>query len=87
MKIRAVSKDRYRASAAERRRYGGNTITEFWVTRDDTGETLVFKGYGPTPGERKTFALERAKQHWWPPVVTPIPATFQVKNTGGCHGR
>lgn len=33
MKIVAVSKERYRATAAQRRLYGGSTVTEFWVHR------------------------------------------------------
>ena len=34
-KLIAVSKDRYRATASERRLYGGNTKTEFWVFRPE----------------------------------------------------
>lgn len=64
IRLRAVSKDRYRASADERRRYGGDTVTEFYVTRMDLDETRVFTGYGPTPGERKTFALKKAAEFW-----------------------
>jgi hypothetical protein len=64
VKITAVSKDRYRATAAERRQYGGSTITEFYVTRQDTDETKVFTGYGKTPGERKTYAMQVARGFW-----------------------
>lgn len=64
VKISAVSKDRYRASAAERRQYGGNAVTEFWVTRADTDETIVVTGYGKTPGERKTYAMNVAIKKW-----------------------
>lgn len=64
--FRAISKERWRATAAERRRYGGSTVTEFYVTRTDTGDTKLFIGYGKTPGERKTFALKKAEAFWWP---------------------
>lgn len=59
--ILAVSKERYRASASERRRYGGSTVTEFWVyRREDAKEPTkwhVVRGYGKTPGERKSYAI------------------------------
>jgi hypothetical protein len=62
-KVIAVSKDRYRASAEERRRYGGNTVTEFYVMyKDDERDASKWKkifGYGKTPGERKTYAIEK----------------------------
>jgi hypothetical protein len=60
----ASSKDRYRATAAQRRLYGGAAITEFYIfrkeDRNDASKWLVVTGYGPTPGERKTFALNKA---------------------------
>lgn len=59
-KIEVWSKERYRASAAERRRYGGATITIFWVHRaedaKDASRWVTVTGYGKTPGERKTDA-------------------------------
>jgi hypothetical protein len=62
-KVIAISKDRYRASAEERRRYGGNTVTEFYVMyKDDERDASKWKkifGYGKTPGERKTYAIEK----------------------------
>ena len=59
-KIKAVSFERYRASAAERRRYGGNTVTRFYCnTVDPEGVPVLVTGYGPTPGERKTDAIRR----------------------------
>lgn len=60
-KLRLVSKDRYRASAAERRRHGGATITEFYATTPE-GKTIVVTGYGKTPGERKTYARKVAEE-------------------------
>lgn len=63
-RVIAVSKDRYRATAAERRQYGGSTVTEFFVfrgeDRDDPSKWKVVRGYGPTPGERKTDAIKRS---------------------------
>lgn len=64
-KLVAFSKNRYRASAAEKRQYGGNTVTEFYVMRPEDEKkpenwATVF-GYGPTPGERKTNAILRAR--------------------------
>ena len=63
-KIIAVSKDRYRASAVERRLYGGVTVTRFFVFKaEDEGDGSKYQvvtGYGPTPGERKTDAIRRS---------------------------
>ena len=63
-KLLAFSKDRYRASAAERRQYGGATVTEFYVMRpEDRHNPSAWKkvfGYGKTPGERKTDAMKRS---------------------------
>jgi len=62
--IVAVSKDRYRATAAERRLYGGSTVTEFYVYRredeKDPSKWKVVRGYGKTPGERKTNAIRNS---------------------------
>lgn len=64
VKVLASSRYRYRATAAERRQYGGSTVTEFFVYRagdeDDASKWLVVRGYGPTPGERKTDAIRRS---------------------------
>ncbi len=61
-KIIAVSKDRYRASATERRMYGGAAVTYFYVhyadESNDPAKWRVIKGYGKTPGERKTWAMK-----------------------------
>ncbi len=58
-KLFAVSQNRYRASALERRLYGGNTVTQFLIgvegSDPKTWENVM--GYGPTPGNRKTYAL------------------------------
>lgn len=63
-KIIASSFERYRATAAERRMYGGATVTKFYVYRaehkSDPSKWLVIVGYGATPGERKTDAIKRS---------------------------
>lgn len=66
MKIKAVSFERYRASARERRQYGGKTVTRFyvWVVGDEDRTRVVATGYGSTPGERKTHAIAQAKKIW-----------------------
>lgn len=63
MTIKAISKDRYRATAAERRQYGGSTVTEFYVWVEpgpnEQKDIKIVRGYGKTPGERKTDAIRR----------------------------
>jgi len=62
----ASSQYRYRASASERRLYGGSTVTDFFVyrreDRDDPKKWYKVRGFGKTPGERKTFAIKRAQE-------------------------
>lgn len=54
-RILCVSDTRYRASAREKAQYGGSTVTVFFVHFEgDPPER--YTGYGPTPGERATFA-------------------------------
>jgi len=61
-KIVAISMNRYRASAAEKRLHGGNAITEFSVHFEGAPveQWKRVKGYGPTPGQRKTDAIRRS---------------------------
>lgn len=65
MKIRLSSQQRWRATASERRLHGGKTVTEFFAIREDDENTpsrwFKVKGYGPTPGERKTYARKQAE--------------------------
>lgn len=60
-KVFAKSVNRYRASATERRLYGGSTVTEFIVGFEGSEPAMWAKimGYGPTPGERKTYAIDK----------------------------
>lgn len=63
MKLKAISKERYRATAAQRRLYGGKTVTRFCRVedRENHANWVVVEGFGSTPGERKTDAMERAR--------------------------
>jgi hypothetical protein len=57
-----TSQHRYRASASERRLWGGSTVTEFLIEDPNfEGSARWHKvmGYGPSPGERRTDALRR----------------------------
>jgi hypothetical protein len=67
-KIETLTLGRYRASARERRLYGGKTVTVFYVWRVIDGipekDSLKVTGYGRTPGERKTFAKKAAEKIW-----------------------
>jgi hypothetical protein len=58
--IKAVSTERWRASAREKRLYGGSTVTAFyvWIEGDDSTTQKVV-GYGRTPGDRKTDAIRK----------------------------
>jgi hypothetical protein len=62
--LTAVSKERYRASPSEKRMYGGSTVTVFYVYRKEDAKNpsawKVVRGYGPTPVERKTDAMNRS---------------------------
>lgn len=62
--IVAHSFERYRATAAQRRLYGGSTVTKFHVyhrkDQNNAGAWLTVEGFGKTPGERKTDAIRRS---------------------------
>lgn len=62
-KPQALSFERWRATARERRRYGGKTVTKFYVWTDSY-DTLEVVGYGPTPAARKAYATKAAKKIW-----------------------
>jgi hypothetical protein len=61
-KIFAKSINRYRASASEKRAYGGSTVTEFLVGVEGSNASTWKKimGYGPTPGDRKSYAIQKS---------------------------
>ena len=85
-KIIASSKDRYRASASERRLYGGATVTEFYIYRaedaNDASKWKIVRGYGKTPGERKTDAIRRSGLLGSPAPEGPAPSLWG-RGTGG----
>ena len=60
-RVFAKSEYRYRASASERRLHGGSTVTQFLVGYEgsDPSTWMRIMGYGPTPGERKTYAIKK----------------------------
>jgi len=64
-KLEAHSTERYRATAAERRQYGGSTVTVFYVFRpEDRHEPQNWakvNGYGKLPGNRETDAIARGR--------------------------
>ena len=66
MKIIASSFQRYNGGVKVKRQYGSSTVTRFYVHQaGEEGEPLkweVIVGYGKTPGERKTFAIETYKR-------------------------
>lgn len=56
------SQHRYRASASERRLWGGKTVTQFLIedpNHEGSARWIDVMGYGATPGERRTDALRR----------------------------
>jgi hypothetical protein len=69
-KLEAVSMERYNGGVRIKRQYGSSTVTRFLVrpkgskALNDPGAVMV-EGYGPTPGERKTYAMKKAAQILW----------------------
>lgn len=58
--LKLHSKDRWRATAAEKRLHGGSTVTEFWVTYQGKQLPWQVTGYGASPATRKAFAKQAA---------------------------
>lgn len=60
MKLFASSQYRYRATASERRLYGGNIVTEYLVGEEGSNAStwLTIRGYGVTQHDRKRYALD-----------------------------
>jgi len=63
MVIQALSFERWRATARERRLYGGATVTKFYVWTD-SHDTLEVVGYGPSTAVRKAYAIQAAIKIW-----------------------
>lgn len=64
MKIIATSFERYNGGIRAKRLYGSSTITRFYVhlKAEDVSLWEVIEVGGPTPGERKTKAIEKYKR-------------------------
>lgn len=74
---RITSIERYRASANERRKYGGMTITIFLVEPlSDPSTWFKVTGYGPTPGDRKSDA-RRTAEAWLASNSVPAKAMWK----------
>lgn len=69
-KLEAHSMERYNGGIRIKRAYGSSTVTKFLVRPkgskavSDPGAVMV-EGFGPSPGERKTFAMRKAAQILW----------------------
>ncbi len=65
-KVVASSTERYNGGVRIKRMYGSSTVTRFFVHfADDAGDPSKWEkieGYGKTPGERKTFAMEEFRR-------------------------
>lgn len=58
-KLFATSIERYNGGVRIKRLYGSSTVTTFLVGEEgsDASTWKKIQGYGPTPGDRKTFAI------------------------------
>lgn len=60
-RIIATSYERYNGGARTKRMYGSSTVTRFYVhfaeDARDPSKWEEIEGYGPTPGDRKTHAI------------------------------
>jgi hypothetical protein len=60
-KVIATSFERYNGGAKVKREWGSSTITRFyvhWVSdKNDASRWEKIEGFGPTPGDRRTFAI------------------------------
>jgi len=75
--IFAVSDRRYSGGAAVKRKYGSSTITKFLIGIEgsDASSWKAIEGYGRTPGERKTYALNEYKRLYGQAVPALPPGT------------
>ena len=59
-KVLAYSFERYNGGVAIKRRFGSSTVTRFHVMfASDPGAREIIEGFGPTPGDRKTYAIKK----------------------------
>jgi len=59
MKVELISASRYNGGVKIKRVWGSSTVTEFFVIIDGVQQKDLVKGYGKTPGDRKTFAKNK----------------------------
>jgi hypothetical protein len=61
-RVEASSFERYNGGLRVKRQWGSSTVTRFYVhfaeDRNDASKWEKIEGYGKTPGERKTFAIQ-----------------------------
>jgi hypothetical protein len=65
-KLFASSQERYNGGARIKRQYGSATVTRFLVGVEGSpaGSWVTIEGYGKTPGDRKTFALNEYRTRY-----------------------
>ena len=90
--VSAVSGERYRGGAAEKRQYGGSgTITKFHIHDPQTGKHHVYEGHGPSPSARRENALQQHARavgvHETHTVVHSNKATKKHRDDVGDYAR
>jgi len=78
-KVVASSTERYNGGVRIKRLWGSSTVTLFFVfyaeDRKDPAKWMKLEGYGKTPGDRKTYAMNefrRLNGEEVPKTVPPI---------------
>lgn len=78
-KVVATSFERYNGGVRIKRLWGSSTVTRFIVhyVGDDPSKWMKIEGYGKTPGDRKTYAMNEFRRAHGEPVVNPQPIVFE----------
>jgi hypothetical protein len=60
-KLFATSFERYNGGVRIKRLHGSSTVTRFYVGEKGSNPSTweIIEAYGPTPGDRKTYALNK----------------------------
>jgi hypothetical protein len=84
-KIVAQSYERYNGGARVKRQYGSSTVTRFFVeVKGDPSTRMQIEGFGKTPGDRKTFAVQKfMRERGWSPESEPQKEVSPWGSTGG----
>jgi hypothetical protein len=65
-KVEASSTERYNGGVRIKRLWGSSTVTRFYVhyadDRHDPSKWMKIEGYGKTPGDRKTYAINQFRK-------------------------